>query len=191
MKSKNKKLLIAKLIILILCVIIVARIFALVLSRYESNTNSNANVDIAFYLLKEDYKQMTLNLGTILPKNEKYVYTFSIGNEEGSKVAEVDLRYNLKIRTTTNLPLTYELYRDQDYDNPNSANIIRTNEVTKDEDGTSFRNIGTDEVLLRYKEPETNTYYLVVNFPENYNEKTYQDIIEMIEISVDAKQVIN
>lgn len=191
MKSKNKKLLIAKLIILIICVILVARIFALVLSRYESNTNSNANVDIAFYLLKEDYKQMTLNLGTILPKNEKYVYTFSIGNEEGSKVAEVDLRYNLKIRTTTNLPLTYELYRDQDYDNPNSANIIRTNEVTKDEDGTSFRNIGTDEVLLRYKEPETNTYYLVVNFPENYNEKTYQDIIEMIEISVDAKQVIN
>lgn len=89
------------------------------------------------------------------------------------------------------MPLTYELYRDQDYDNPNSANIIRTNEVTKDEDGTSFRNIGTDEVLLRYKEPETNTYYLVVNFPENYNEKTYQDIIEMIEISVDAKQVIN
>lgn len=191
MKSKNKKLLIAKLIILIICVILVARIFALVLSRYESNTNSNANVDIAFYLLKEDYKQMTLNLGTILPKNEKYVYTFSIGNEEGSKVAEVDLRYNLKIRTTTNLPLTYELYRDQDYDNPNSANIIRTNEVTKDEDGTSFRNIGIDEVLLRYKEPETNTYYLVVNFPENYNEKTYQDIIEMIEISVDAKQVIN
>ena len=191
MKSKNKKLLIAKLIILIICVILVARIFALVLSRYESNTNWNANVDIAFYLLKEDYKQMTLNLGTILPKNEKYVYTFSIGNEEGSKVAEVDLRYNLKIRTTTNLPLTYELYRDQDYDNPNSANIIRTNEVTKDEDGTSFRNIGTDEVLLRYKEPETNTYYLVVNFPENYNEKTYQDIIEMIEISVDAKQVIN
>lgn len=191
MKSKNKKLLIAKLIILIICVILVARIFALVLSRYESNTNSNANVDIAFYLLKEDYKQMTLNLGTILPKNEKYVYTFSIGNEEGSKVAEVDLRYNLKIRTTTNLPLTYELYRDQDYDNPNSANIIRTNEVTKDEDGTSFRNIGTDEVLLRYKEPETNTYYLVVNFPENYNEKKYQDIIEMIEISVDAKQVIN
>lgn len=191
MKSKNKKLLIAKLIILIICVILVARIFALVLSRYESNTNSNANVDIAFYLLKEDYKQMTLNLGTILPKNEKYVYTFSIGNEEGSKVAEVDLRYNLKIRTTTNLPLTYELYRDQDYDNPNSANIIRTNEVTKDEDGTSFRNIRTDEVLLRYKEPETNTYYLVVNFPENYNEKKYQDIIEMIEISVDAKQVIN
>lgn len=191
MKSKNKKLLIAKLIILILCVIIVARIFALVLSRYESNTNSNANVDIAFYLLNEDYKQMTLNLGTILPKNEKYVYTFSIGNEEGSKVAEVDLRYNLKIRTTTNLPLTYELYRNQDYDNPNSSNIIRTNEVTKDEDGTSFRNIGIDEALLRYKEPQTDIYYLVVNFPENYDEKTYQDIIEMIEISVDAKQVIN
>lgn len=191
MKSKNKKLLIAKLIILIICAILVAKIFALILSKYESNTDSNANVDIAFYLLKEDYQQMILNLGTITPKNEKYVYTFSIGNEEGSRVAEVDITYDLKIRTTTNLPLTYELYRNQDYNNPNSANIIRKNEVTPDDNGTYFRNMEIDTVTLRYEEPQTDTYYLVVNFPENYNQITYQDIIEMIEISVDAKQVIN
>ena len=54
----NKKLrrLYAKLVILVLCFLIIARIFVLVLSKYESISNSYANVDIAFYLLNEDYK---------------------------------------------------------------------------------------------------------------------------------------
>ena len=63
--------------------------------------------------------------------------------------------------------------------------------MTPDDNGTYFRNMEIDTVTLRYEEPQTDTYYLVVNFPENYNQITYQDIIEMIEISVDAKQVIN
>ena len=47
--NKRKKILYAKLVIFILCLIIVLRIFTLILSRYESEATSNANVDIAFY----------------------------------------------------------------------------------------------------------------------------------------------
>ena len=106
--SKKKKRLYAKLVILILCLIIVLRIFTLIWSKYESEGVSNANVDIAFYLLKEDFKDMTLNLAKIFPRNDAYIYTFSIGNQDENEVAEVDLTYNLTLRTTTNLPLSYE-----------------------------------------------------------------------------------
>ena len=123
----NKKLrrLYAKLVILVLCFLIIARIFVLVLSKYESISNSYANVDIAFYLLKEDFQTMTLNLASILPQNNAYTFEFSIGNQAGEDIAEVDIEYELTLRTTTNLPLTYELYMNEEYTNEGATNIIK------------------------------------------------------------------
>ena len=187
--SKEKKRLYAKLLILIVCLLIVFRIFVLIWSRYESEATSNANVDIAFYLLNEDFQEMTLNLAEIFPQDNAYVYTFSIGNEEGEKTAEIDLSYDLKIRTTTNLPLTYSLYMNQDYEDENAINKIETNEIEQDEDGTYFRTMTTETETLFYKEPKTNVYQLIVHFPANYNTIEYQDIIEMLEITVDSRQL--
>lgn len=191
MSNKKTRKLYTKLVILVMCLIIILRLFTLVLSKYESMSNSNAIVDIAFYLLKEDYKTMTTNLGAIYPKDGVYVYTFSIGNEDGQNIAETDLIYELKIRTTTNLPLQYELYMNEDYTKQGATNKIKDNVILKDEDGTYFRNISTDPISLKYTKGTTNIYQLVVKFPANYNQENYQDLIEMIEITVDAKQEIN
>ena len=190
-KRMNKKLkrLYAKFVILILCLLILIRIVVLVLSKYESIANSTANVDIAFYLLNEDYKTMTLNLASLFPQDDAYVYTFSIGNQDGEKTAEIDLVYDLTIRTTTNLPLTYELYKNQKHTDNGAVNIIETNTVDPDEYGTYFRNMTTQEENLYYKEPKTNIYELVIHFPENYNTINYQNIIEALEIQVDSHQV--
>ena len=186
----NKKLrrLYAKLIILVLCLLIIARLFVLVLSKYESISNSYANVEIAFYLLKEDYKSMTINLAELLPQDNAYVFNFSIGNEDGIEIAEVDLEYELSLRTTTNLPLTFELYMNENYTDIDATNIIKENTVALDEQGTYFRTITTEKEYLSYKEAKTNLYQLVVHFPKNYNQEIYQDIIELLEINVNAQQ---
>lgn len=181
MIKKRTKILYAKLIVLTLCLFIVARIFNIVLSKYETEANSSADVDIAFYLFNEDFKTMELNLESLVPREEKYTYLFNIGNQDGEEVAEIDLEYNLTIRTTTNLPLTYELYM-------NGENIIKTNEIIQDEDGTYFRVITTDTQELKYREPKTNQYELVVYFSGKYNTINYQDIIELLEITVESKQ---
>lgn len=189
--NKKLKRLYAKLIILILCLCILVRIFTLALSKYESTANSTADVDIAFYLLHEDYKTMTLNLDSLFPKDDVYVYDFSIGNQKDEEQAEVDIEYELTIRTTTNLPLTYKLYMNEKYNQKDANDIIKTNEIYQDEDGTYFRKMTTEKKELKYKEPKTNTYQLVVSFPSNYNTENYQDIIEAIEINVDGKQIIS
>lgn len=186
---KKKYILYQKLVILIICFLVLLRIFTLILSRYESSSNSNANVDIAFYLLKEDYKEMTLNLDSLFPQNEEYVYTFSIGNQEGTKVAETNIEYDLSIRTTTNLPITYELYMNEKHTDNGAKNIIKSNSINQDEDGTYFRNITTDKIILDYNQPTTNVYELVVKFPSTYNTTNYQDILEVFEIIVDGKQI--
>ena len=189
MTNKKLRRLYAKLVILVLCLLIIARIFVLVLSKYESISNSYANVDIAFYLLKEDFQTMTLNLASLLPQNNAYTFEFSIGNQAGEDVAEVDLEYELTLRTTTNLPLTYELYMNESYTDIGAKNIIKENTVDLDEDGTYFRTMTTENIILPYTTGTTNLYQLVVYFPEDYNQEIYQDIIELLEITVNGEQV--
>lgn len=184
--NKKLKILYAKLVILVLCFLIFLRIVTLVLSKYESEARSTANVDIAFYLLKEDYQTMNLNLASIFPQNDEYIYTFSIGNQDAEKTAEIDLVYDLTIRTTTNLPLTYELYKKVDN---NFENIIKTNTIEADEYGTFFRIITTESEDLYYETPKANIYQLIIHFPENYNTTNYQNIIEALEININSHQV--
>ena len=189
MTSKKNRRILFKIIIFILGLLVATRLFVLVLARYESISNSKANVDMAFYLLKDDYKTMTTNLDSLLPQDDAYIYNFSIGNEDGEQRAEVDLEYELTIRTTTNLPLIYELYMNQNYKDANAQNIIKENNIKLDDQGTYFRTITTDKVNLSYKTGTTNLYQLVVYFPKNYNTENYQDIIELIEITVNSNQV--
>ena len=191
MKNKKIRILYAKMVILILSCLIIARIFILVLSKYESISNSYANVDIAFYLLKEDYKTMTIDLASIVPRDNEYIFEFSIGNQEGEQIAEVDLEYELTLRATTNLPLGYKLYLNEEYTAEGSTNIIKENTVNADEYGTYFRTMTTEKILLKYTEGKTNLYKLVVTFPQNYNSEIYQNVLELLEINVNAEQVTN
>ena len=191
MKNKKLRILYAKMVILILSCLIIARIFILVLSKYESISNSYANVDIAFYLLKEDYKTMTIDLASIVPRDNEYIFEFSIGNQEGEQIAEVDLEYELTLRATTNLPLGYKLYLNEEYTSEGSTNIITENTVNADEYGTYFRTMTTEKILLKYTEGKTNLYQLVVTFPQNYNSEIYQNVLELLEINVNSEQVTN
>ena len=100
------------------------------------------------------------------------------------------MEYDLTIRTTTNLPLTYELYKNQDYKDTGAVDIIKTNNIEKDEYDTYFRIMTTETEVMKYKEPKTNVYQLVVHFPENYNTTNYQNIIEALEINVNSHQLI-
>ena len=93
------------------------------------------------------------------------------------------------IRTTTNLPITYELYKN--ITNLNEATSIKiSDEVKKDADGTYFRYIVTNEDYFSYVDDEVNYYTLVVYFPSEYSSFKYQDVVEFIEINIDSMQMI-
>ena len=137
MASKRKRRLYAKFVILA------------VLSYFD-NTNTKI-LDII-----KKHKTRITNLAELLPQDDAYVYTFSIGNEAGDERAEVDLEYELTLRTTTNLPLSYELYMNQDYTDEGATSIITENVVDYDEQGTYFRTIKTEKQTLPYTEGITN-----------------------------------
>lgn len=190
MLSKKRVKIIIKLLILIFALIFLVKVFTLTYAKYESIGTTIPDVGIAFFITKTDFKSMTLNLDKIYPQNNPYVYKFSISNTDGTNRAETDLEYDLQIRTTTNLPLTYELYKNEEYNSSGANNIIQTNTVEQDAGGTYFRTITTNTENFDYKNDQTNIYELVVYLPAQYNTENYQDIIEMIEININSKQVI-
>ena len=181
---------IVKLLILLLSLILLIRLISFTFSKYESRASTNPNIEVAFYIINKDYQSMSLNLDSLFPSDEPYVYTFSISNTDGTNMCETDMEYDLTIRTTTNLPIDYELYMNENYNDSGATSIIKTNEVIQDEDGTYFRVITTEPENFTFAKEEVNIYQLVLNFPKKYNNINYQDIIEGIEISVNSKQVI-
>lgn len=78
-------------------------------SLFETNTLSKADLDLAFYCIKDEYQNMNLKLENLEPRDNPYIYNFGIYNFKSGKRTETNLEYTLKIRATTNLPLSYRL----------------------------------------------------------------------------------
>ena len=171
-------------------IFIIVKIISYTVSRYETLSNSNANLDVAYYILNEDYHTMNVDLGLLVPRDEPYIYTFSLANNDGTNRIETNMEYDLRIRTTTNLPLQFELYKNQNYDDSGSENIITNVSTNTDEYSTYFTVFQTDTSYFGYTQNEQNIYQLVVYFPSIYKSIDYQDVIENIEIIIESRQVV-
>lgn len=161
-------------------------------SKLFSQTESDTQIETAFFILKEDYYEASINLGNLIPRDEPYTYKFRIANNDGTSRLETKMEYNLKIITTTNLPMSYKLYMNEEYTEEGSTNIIINDVVERDEgeDGAYFRKLETESKIFGFEQNEENIYQLVVTFPKEYDSFEYQDIIEGITIKIEAKQII-
>ena len=202
-----------KLLIGVLILLVLHKVLFNSYSLYESEANSTADIDVAFYLLNDEYETKTITLNDMLPGDTQYI-KFSLANfyvDENQQeiVTETDMKCDLKIRTTTNLPLQYELYIDQDTNSDNLLNRLEieegpTDNVHWDSYNTMFKHLVlssgteaqklegiTDTIDFKFTTALTRTYILKVTFPEYCAEDDeYQNIIECIEISVDSEQVV-
>lgn len=202
-----------KLLVCVLILIILHRIIFSSYSLYESEANSNLDVDVAFFVLENENLGQLITLDDLAPgdttscsfsianfRTEEYVDETDGQTKEKEVVAETDIKYKLTIRTTTNLPLEYKLYIN---DNPveNSSAVDQINGgavINQDEYNTYFNKLIEYENTFSYKTATTDTYILEVKFPkgktatsEEYLDYTYQNIIDAIEISVEAEQVVD
>ena len=193
MFNKKNILLISKLNLFFITFFITLIIFPFTLSKYQSTATGNINSNIAFYLFKTDYQVERIKLADLEPSPTPHIYTFTIGNQNNNKVSDVDIEYILKIVTTTNLPLRYQLYKNEDYESNDSTNLITSNNTTieKDDDGTYFQTFEFAKEELLYATPKTNNYTLVVYFDETNKEAKYQDTPESVRIIVDSRQIID
>lgn len=160
-------------------------------SRYETRATADVRSQVAYYLLDTDYVVDSVKITDLVPSDTPYIYYFTIANNDGINRLETRLEYDLKIRTTTNLPLSFELYMNEDYDNPSSVNIVGSGNTVTDTDGTYFKEFIAPKEYFSFTYDEVNNYTLVVYFPKMYSSYQYQGLIDSIEITIDSKQILD
>lgn len=186
---RNKKAIIGLIILVaLLCLLLLVR---QTFARYQTITSAATEIEYAFYVLDTDYQTTEINIGNIVPREDNYEYIFSVSNFNTIRRTETNLTYDLWIRTTTNLPLNYDLYELESLEDTNTTSIIESDSIIQDEHGTYFRKITAPSKEFSYREDQTYFYKLVINFPLAYKDSQYQDIIESIEINIDSKQKLS
>ena len=190
----NKKTFFKSLIILSLIIVIIVVFIQIrnTLARYETTATAERDVDVAFWIVENSFKSERLLIEDIYPSTNTFNYTFTVSNFNGIKKAETDLEYELVLTTTTNLPISYNLYRNGTALTGNN----KIDELYTDEDGTYYREIklgtGTTKFILEQGEDRTDTFIVSVTFPqENSANEQYADLMENIKIDLSAKQIID
>lgn len=163
-------------------------LFSISLASYQSQTRLRANIDKALYIFNREKMSFNIDSEKIVPSNDPYVYKFSISNYKDDKESDFNIIYNLKIKTTTNLPLDFKMYKNTDLNN----NILSGAEILRDSDGSYYKVYTVNEnVLMEYKDKVTDVYTLSIDFPKIYAEDlTYSDAIEAIEVIIESSQVV-
>jgi len=192
MISKSRFVLAVKFSMTIILLLTAVAILPKVFSRYQSSATTNPNIDVAFYIINTNYQSQSVVLSKIEPSNDPYLVNFTVANNDGTNRLGVDAKYDLKIVTTTNLPLEYELYRNQTYNTSGAQDVISsTTSITQDEHGTYFKTMVAPSETFSYTTDQVYSYQLAIYFPRDYMSYQYQDIVESIEIVVDSKQIID
>ena len=190
LNEKGRFLLFALLLILVLFVSYF--LFRISYARYELKSRLVANIDKALYIFDTDEVRFNLDPDGIIPSDTPYTYRFSVANFSESKLSDVDLDYGIRIRTTTNLPITIQMYRNELPTDPGAINILGGSRSVQDEDGAWYRIYEVpDRYDMLYTTETTDYYTLVITFPLVYaSDTTYVNTIENIEVTLDSMQII-
>ena len=176
--------------IIIILLIIIIVMSSYIMSKYRSESLSETLIDIAYYVIDVGVQTNSLLIGEIKPQTEKYEYRISVSNSKNGKNAETSLEYTMQIKTTTNLPLIYDLYLEDDYNNKTLVTQIVTSELIRDTDGVYYKKMTTNQKEMPLGQ-KTDRYILTVEFPENFGTQSdYSNIAELLEITIDSKQKI-
>ncbi len=177
---------------LLMCLYLAFKLLGLAYASYESSAKLNANIDRAIYLIDNEGMSFNIDSKQIIPSNDSYVYKFSISNFNASLNSDIDVEYELVVTTTTNLPLTFELYRNENYDDSSAVNLFSSPRVVQDSDGAWYNIYEPSGVYeMKYSEQITDIYTLVINFPKAYSSNSvYADSIENIEVMIKSRQIM-
>ena len=177
--------------ILLLAAILIINVMGVTYTRYESESGLSTVANIAFFIVDTSTQSNSIALEGLTPQAAPFIYRINVSNFDGAKRANVDLTYSITFETTTNLPLTYEIYRNQDY-SATASNIISNTSYRQDGD-MYYQTLETSGTRTFVQSSNQTDYYTIaVWFPEGYKDSPdeYAGVIDMISIKVHAEQVV-
>lgn len=171
--------------ILILILLLLAIITSYIFITYSKYATEQTNSDIAYVAQFVFTETMSENLNVKLENmkpGDIQNYHFTVSNTRNTKISDVGMNYEITLQSSSNLPLTIYLYKNDD----NTTNLFsETAESTVQQ-----KVLKTQKQSFIAGEEKTDTYTLKIewqNTEENKNEK-YVDEIDYMDISIDAVQ---
>lgn len=178
--------------LLFLLILIITNI-NITLSKYETSANVIAKSKVALFLITPGTYNNNINLEGLEPSDNPYIYQITVNNfDNDNNHCQVNLEYSIKFITTTNLPLTFKIIRNTDY-NSSLPSIMNIDTTTQDSDGTYFKSLSNSiKYSMNYNSNVTDTYSLIVNFPKSYASQpdVYQGLIDTVAVEINAQQVV-
>ena len=193
MKYKNeKKKIILFGIFLLLLLYLAFSLFIKAFSSYQSNARLSANIDKALYIFEGEKLSFNIDPEKIVPSDKPYSYKFTLANFTDSKMSDMDIEYTISIKTTTNLPITLKLYRNELPTDSGAVNLLSSYSNKQDKNNAWYKVYdATPKYTMKYTESVTDTYTLVVDFPKEYAvDTTYAEKLEYINITINSRQVV-
>ena len=174
------------------CLLLIIYLITRAYGSYITTAKLRADIDKAIYVFEEETMSFNIDENKIIPSNDPYTYTFSVQNYNSTQTSDVDLTYNINIRSTTNLPLEISLYRNESPSASGATNIIGSPTLRQDADGAWYKlYTESDDYALNYNTQTKDIFTLVIVFPQSYSlNTTYADITENIEVIINSKQTI-
>ena len=190
--DRKRFILVGKIVFIFVAIVVIVNLVGETYTRYESNVDLSAEAATAFFVVDQGTYESSISLTGLIPSLEPLYYRFYVANyDEDENKTNVDLTYKIKFETTTNLPLTYEIVRNEDF-NGSYTNIIDSTSVRQD-DNDVYYNVLTDNDTYSFghRQKEEDEYILKVVFPQSYKDypDLYQGVIELFSIIIDASQV--
>ena len=184
-KKRRIKYFYIRVLLLIIAALMATGLIRTVLAKYKTTAQSTADVDLAYYIFKEQSISQVLKLQSILPSQQAYPYTFSVANNYGGERTQTALEYTIEIVTTTNLELLFNVHKQGE-----TTNLITGTTTVQDSDGTYFKHITVAGDEFGFTQDQQNVYVLEITFPISLNEAEYEGIIEYIQLTINSRQKI-
>ena len=152
-------------------------------SLFTSSSRLVANQKIAqfvFNATKTDVIELPI---TNLNPGAKSEYKFQVTNNIDNKRSDVTIKYQMTIKTFHFMPLEINLYKENE-----KTPLLTCEESSRNTDNEVVCN--TEVQTMDYKLNATDNYKLVIEFPEIYNDDTYTDLVDYIDIEIKSWQAI-
>ena len=182
---KRKKII----IILIISVVALSFTIGIAYSAFSSKAKvSMIDQKIAAFVFNAEKKaNIEIPLENMQP-GDKIDYAFSVTNNDEEAVSEVNINYQIIIKTFHFIPLELKLYKITDEGQTKTEIGVCNETFTRNAQNELVCNMPAQ--TMNYSEEYLDDYKLEVFFPEEYNGVIYSGLVDFLNLEIHSEQSI-
>ena len=171
-----------KKVLIIIIMFMLISVTGITYSLYTNMIKKEVPISLASFSVGVERKTtLDIDLSDLEPGSINR-YDFSVLNNIDESMSDVSISYNIVLKTGNYIPLEIKLYDSSDNVLLDSKNGTITDDALV---------LKTEDIVMPYSKSVKNDYSLEVVFPEEYSGEEYSGLVDYINLTIEAGQIIN